>query len=158
MKARFYGLGSLFVIMIAVFTIAGCSDNNPVEPMVPDNTLDEFIAFSPANDEPRDNQSAEFSLSGEVVDIDESRPLVVLAAKTQSDRSETISKYNMEVSRDATVIFLRDRSEVSFDAGYLQIGTSAFVTGVVLNDGTMIAEKFELWQEDPNSSISSSNR
>jgi hypothetical protein len=113
------------------------------------------IAYSPVNEEPRDQQSTSFSLTGHVVDFDAAKPLVVLAAKTQSDRVDSETKYFMEVSKNATVVLLRDRAEVAFDAKYVELGTEMAVFGSVLNDGTMIAERFELWQEDGNVRIGS---
>jgi hypothetical protein len=88
-------------------------------------------------------------LSGHMVELDTEKPLVVLAAKTLSDRSDEVTKYYLEVSRDAKIVLLRDRTEVSFDSRYLLTGMDMTVSGRVLDDGARIAERFEIWQEDP---------
>jgi hypothetical protein len=152
MKAKYFSLGSVLVVLFALFAVTGCSDNYSVSTT---NVDSDEIALSPIDGELGDRDSSQFMLSGRVVDVDDVKSLVVLAAKTDSDRNESETKYSMEVSKNATVILLRDRSEVAFDSKYVEIGTNVVVYGTTLRDGTMLAERFELWQDDPTISSGS---
>jgi hypothetical protein len=141
--AKLFALG-MIIMIAAAFAVTGCSDNS-TSPVAPESDIT-IIEKTP----PRDAQSTEFTLSGQMVELDIEKPMVVLAAKTVSDRSDEVTKYYLEVSRDAKIVLLRDRTEVPFDSRYLTSGMDMTVSGRVLDDGARIAERFELWQEDPN--------
>jgi hypothetical protein len=153
MKTKLMGLGSSFVILLAVFAFAGCSGDNALSPEanLSDNT--DNTMYSPVNEEPRDQQGNQFRLFGYAADYEPEKSLIVFTAKSESDRNDQEVKYDLVVSKNAVVVLLRERIEVPFDSKYVEIGNQMIISGTILNDGTMLAERFELWQEDPNVSI-----
>jgi hypothetical protein len=153
MKTKLFFIGTVVVALTGILGFAGCSGNTPLAPTSATAVNSGNVLLSPTDTQPRDQQGTMFKLSGDIVAIDINKPLVVISAKSESDRSAAPIKYYLDVSKNATVVLLNGRTEVPFDAKYVPIGANMVVTGSVLTDGTMIAERFEVWQIDPAVSI-----
>jgi hypothetical protein len=153
MKTKLFFIGIVVVALTGILGFAGCSGDTPLAPTSATVDNSGNVLLSPTDTQPRDQQDMNFRLAGDIVAIDINKPLVVLSAKTESDRSVAPMKYYLDVSKNATVVLLDGRTEVPFDAKYVPIGANMVVTGSVLTDGTMIAERFEVWQIDPAVSI-----
>jgi hypothetical protein len=154
MKTHLIGFGSVLALFVAVVAFSGCSTDSPMSPMT--FGADNSVNIAPLKEEPRDQRDSEFRLNGEIVKVDADRPLVILTAKMDSDRDETERDFSLEVSKNATVVLLRDRVEVSFDAKYFIVGSQVTASGSILRDGSLLADRFEIWQEGSVVTTSSS--
>ncbi len=151
MKTRnLFGFAVLGIVALTITTV-GCSSDTILNPNDSTEGMQTLV-----KEEPRDAQSAQFSLSGTVLAFETEKYLMVFSAHTESDRSGTPTKYEMVVDKNAVVV-LADRSEVAFDASYIQVGYSLIVSGRFDSDGTMVVERIDLRPVESNDVVFSTN-
>ena len=155
---RIFNFGRFAALFVIIALTVGCSSESPISPVSTNNFGTNDFVNNFTKDQPRNASGYDFKIYGQIVKLDSEKPFVVLSAKMPSDRTEQASEYVMDISKNATIVLLRDRTEVAFDSKLIPVGTDVTVVGVTLPDGTMIVDRFDLWQEDPGFVSSSAGR